>query len=413
MPVMRPRIRTGMSGPSLHPACGVAACACTTSIRLPALGGPAAGKPPVKCWQILTKEGTLPAPAVGLIGCGHIGRFHSRNIRAIARTETPGIAYAAVCDRQASRAHAFADLTGAPTVTTEARELFDAGVTAVYICTETAQHPALVLEAARRGLAVFCEKPLARTLPEVEAMVAAVNTAGVPNQVGLILRSSPVYTVLASMMQDPGLGPLLTAHLRDDQFFPIRGHYRSSWRGSFAKAGGGTLIEHSIHDVDLFRWLFGEVKRVRCHTRYTSGHGGVEDVALVTFQHDGGHQTSLTSVWHGVDERPSTRRLEVFFEGGWFATDHDFMGPIRYQLRTGPERELSAEEVFERYVAFAGLDAMEAGIARRGMLADYRFLEAVVEGRPAFPGFDIALAAHRIVDACYRSARLGVEVTLR
>src|SRR5690606_5373383 len=107
-----------------------------------------------------------------------------------------------------------------------------------------------------------------------------------------VLRSSPVYTVLHHLMQDAGLGPFLAAHLRDDQFFPVRGHYGSTWRGDVERAGGGTLLEHSIHDVDLFRWLFGEIEAVRCHTRITSGHPGIEDVALVTFQHAGGHQTS-------------------------------------------------------------------------------------------------------------------------
>lgn len=286
------------------------------------------------------------------------------------------------------------------------------GLNAVYICTETAEHPALVRAAAERGLAVFCEKPLAKTLDEVREMVTAVEDAGVVNQVGLILRYSPVYTVLKELISDPGLGPLLSAHLRDDQFFPIRGHYGSAWRGDYERSAGGTLIEHSIHDIDLFRWFFGEVEAVRCHTRYTSGHEKVEDVAMVTFQHEGGHQTTLTSVWHAIDERPSTRRFELFFEGGWFATDHDFVGPIRYQLRTGGEVEIGAEEVLARYGKLAGLDELELRLASRGMIEDYRFLQCVRAGEPAFPDFGVALNAHVLLDACYRSASEGREVKI-
>ncbi|GAB4328431.1 MAG: Gfo/Idh/MocA family oxidoreductase [Dehalococcoidia bacterium] len=350
---------------------------------------------------------------VGLIGCGFIGRFHSRNLNAIARSELLPVSYLAVADRVVERAESFAALTQSPVVTGDAHEvLANPSVNTVYICTETFEHPALVVAAAQRRLNIFCEKPLARTLDEVEQMVDAVERAGVVHQVGLILRTSPVYTVLKDLMGDSELGPFLTAHLRDDQFFPVRGHYASAWRGDAAKAGGGTLIEHSIHDIDLFRWLFGDIHTVRCHVRYTSGHAGVEDVALVTFQHAGGHQTSLSSIWHAVDERPSTRRLEVFFEGGWFATDSDFIGPIRYQHRAGPEQELSPDDVLERYRAIAGLDDSLFDLARRGMYADYRFLEAVAEGKPAFPDFRVALAAHRIIDACYRSARDGREVRL-
>jgi len=354
----------------------------------------------------------MPEPVVGFIGCGHIGRFHSRNVRGVLQRELLPGRYAAVCDREPGKAEAFAGITGAAVVEGAESLLARRDLTAVYVCTETSEHPALVHAALERGLAVFCEKPLARTLAEVEGMERHAREAGVANQVGLVLRSSPVFTVLAEMIRDPGLGPLLTAHLRDDQFFPDHGHYGSSWRNDFARAGGGTLIEHSIHDVDLFRWLFGEIEAVRCHTRVTSGHDRVEDVAVATFQHTGGHQTTLSSVWHQVDGRPSTRRLEVFFEGGWFATEHDFIGPIRYQLRSGPEMELAAGAVFDRYCGIQGLAGMEAEIARAGMYADLLFLRAVHEGTPAFPGFDVGLAAHRIVDACYRSAATGGEVAV-
>ncbi len=353
----------------------------------------------------------MPQPVVGLIGCGFIGRFHSRNLRGSLRSELVPGEYAALCDREVSRADAFAAITGVRTTTAEAADVFaKPGLNSVYICTETSEHPDLVVEAARRGLNVFCEKPLAKTLPEVQRMVDAVEAAGVVNQVGLVLRYSPVFTVLKDMMAAPDLGPLLTAHLRDDQFFPTRGHYASAWRGDFERAGGGTLIEHSIHDVDLFRWLFGDITAVRCHTRVTSGHDRVEDVAMATFQHEGGHQTSLSSVWHQLDERPSTRHLEVFFEGGYFATDHDFIGPIRYQLRTGAMQTLNEDEVFERYCGLASLEGEEANLARLGMYEDLSFLRCVHEGRPAFPDFRTALRAHEVVDACYRSAAEGREL---
>jgi len=356
----------------------------------------------------------VPIPVVGLIGCGHIGQFHSRNIRGSFRSELVPGEYAAVCDRELGRAESFAGITGAPVVSADPATIFQApGLNTVYICTETAEHPALVAEAARRGLHVFCEKPLAKTLDDVRSMVAAVEAAGVINQVGLVLRHSPVFTVMKDLMSDPSLGPLLTAHLRDDQFFPIRGSYASSWRGEFERAGGGTLIEHSIHDVDLFRWLFGDITAVRCHTRYTTAYAGIEDVALVTFQHAGGHQTTLSSVWHSCDDRPSTRRLEVFFDGGFFATDSDFIGPITVQGRSGAEHELGVDEVWERYQALAGLTDDEMALARRGSYEDYAFLRCVMEGRPAFPDFRTALAAHTVVDACYRSSSGAHEIQIK
>ncbi len=355
----------------------------------------------------------MPEPVIGLIGCGFIGRFHSRNLRLALRTELVPGEYPAVCDRVFGRAESFAGITGARVVAENAEQVFSTpGINAIYVCTETAEHPSLVQRAASLGLHVFCEKPLARTLDEVEMMVEAVESAGVTNQVGLVLRYSPIYTVLKEMISDPALGPFLTAHLRDDQYFPTTGQYGSQWRGDFERAGGGTLIEHSIHDVDLFQWLFGPVTSVRCRTRYSSGHDRVEDLALVTFEHEGGHTTTLSSIWHAIGDRPSTRRLEVFFEGGYFATDDDFIGPITVQLRSGEAREIPADEVLARYRQLASLTEAEMELATRGALEDFRFLEAVHQGRPSFPNFRTALSAHRVVDACYRSAQGSAEVSV-
>lgn len=352
----------------------------------------------------------MPSPIVGLIGCGTIGRFHSRNVRAVSRSELVPVRYAALADRLPERSAAFAEITGANAVS-GAREVMEhPGVNAVYVCAETSEHPALVAEAAARGLHVFCEKPLARTLDEARQMSETVEAAGIVHQVGLVLRTSPIYTVLRSMMEDEALGTLLTAHLRDDQFFPISGHYNSEWRSKFDKAGGGTLIEHSIHDIDLFRWLFGEVEAVRCHTRNIAGYDRIEDVALVTFQHEGGHATTLSSVWHNVSRRPSTRRIEVFFQRGWFALDDDFIGPIHRQLDDGPVETISAEDVVATYARLLNLSEAETGIATLGAFADYNFLRSVLDGRPAEPSFRTALRAHEIVDACYRSASDGVEI---
>ena len=87
-------------------------------------------------------------------------------------------------------------------------------------------------------------------------------------------------------------------------------------------------------------------------------------MALATFQHTGGHQTTLSSIWHSCDDRPSTRRLEVFFDGAWFATDHDFIGPIKWQGRSGAEQVIEADEVLERYQSIVGLTDDEMALAQ-------------------------------------------------
>jgi predicted dehydrogenase len=347
---------------------------------------------------------------IGLIGCGFIGRFHSTAIRDIIRRGLLDLRYAAVCDLDESRARSFAESTGAPLVTTDARELIASPeVDVVYICVPTAGHKPLVLDAAAHAKHVFCEKPLAATLTDVEEMLAAVEKAGVSGGVGLILRHSPILTVLKSLTEDSTLGRLMTIIFRDDQFFPIQGHYKSEWRKDLAIAGAGTLLEHSIHDVDVLRWFAGDVASVRGTIRNFAGHEGVEDLATAHLEFESGAQAQLISVWHNVLARPSSRRLEIFFEYGYFYVEHDFNGPITHQLRSEAAVILAEEEVRKRYLASIALDADAFGDALRYSLEDYFFLDAIANGRNPFPGFHVALEAHRIVDAVYRSARAGGE----
>ncbi|MEZ5559826.1 MAG: Gfo/Idh/MocA family oxidoreductase [Pseudomonadales bacterium] len=348
---------------------------------------------------------------VGLIGCGHIARFHARNIRDAQRQGRLDIDYHAVCDRDIGRAEAFAELGECAVVTERAEDVIEA-CDAIYVCTETAEHPQLVADIAAAGRHVFCEKPLAKTLAEAEAMTAAVIGAGVTHQVGLVLHFSPVFSVLAELMAEID-SPVLTAHLRDDQFFPVRGHYGSTWRGDVERAGGGTLLEHSIHDVDLMRRLFGEIVAVRCHTRSVAGITGIEDVALVTFQHEGGHQTTLTSVWHSIDSRQSSRHLEVFCQRARFETHNDYYGTLSLELDDQPAVTLSNDEILARFMSAQGLHPRDEDLRSLGGLSDRRFLEAASAGVAAVPSFEQALVAHRIVDACYRSAASGAEVLLR
>ena len=347
---------------------------------------------------------------VALIGCGFIGRFHSTAIRAIANRGLLDVEYVAVCDEHEERARSFATLTGAEP-TTDANAVLDSpDIDAVYICVPTAYHKDLVFRAAAAGKHIFCEKPLATNLADAEEMTAAVEAAGVKAGVGLVLRHSPIMNVLKQLMDDPTLGRLMAIVFRDDQFFPITGQYMSDWRKDRDIVGAGTLLEHSIHDVDLLHWFAGNVASVRGAVRNFAGYEGVEDLVLATMDFANGAQASLTSIWHSIIGRPSTRRLELFFEKGVFYVDHDYLGPIHMQLHALNAQTIAEEEVQRRYLEGLGLkgDVFE-GLLRYS-LEDYFFLKALCEGRQPEPGFRVALQAHRVVDAIYRSGAANGEL---
>jgi predicted dehydrogenase len=356
-------------------------------------------------------------PHVGLIGAGNIGRFHARGLHGITRLGIVDARYVMVCDRVPERAEEFARIAGLEHWTSDPDELIGSpDVNAVYVCTPTGEHPALVARAASAGKHVFCEKPLARTLEDARQMHTTVRDAGVRHQVGLVLRHSPIFTVLKELMSDPKLGKLMTVIFRDDQFFPIQGHYRSTWRKDFAVTGGGTLIEHSIHDLDLLTWLASDVESLRAETRNFAGHEGVEDLASVTMRFQGGATGQLISIWHNILGRPSTRRLEFFFENGYFVVDRDFFGDIHYETyATSEPAVLRDAEVRRRYLELIGLPAGDGPYAEalgKYSLEDYWFLRSLIEERDPFPGFDVGVRAHELVDAVYRSASEGgAEVT--
>jgi predicted dehydrogenase len=255
------------------------------------------------------------------------------------------------------------------------------------------------------GKALFCEKPIDRDLAAATELVEAVAGSGAPSQCGLVLRSAPVFLALRALVESGTLGDPMAAVFRDDQFFPIRGHYASQWRGDVAQSGGGCLIEHSIHDVDILRFCFGEVDRVSARTANHAGHEGVEDLAAVTLSFASGFEAQLTSVWHDIMTRGSTRRIEVFCREGMISLSNEFRGPLRIQTSEGIEvRECPSPA----WVDDLPLDNDETGIVLRAYVeADRGFIDAVAAGRTPEPGLDVALVAHRLVDAAYRSAAHG------
>ncbi len=168
-------------------------------------------------------------------------------------------------------------------------------------------------------------------------MAMATAAAGTPSQVGLVLRFAPAYAALADLVTGGSLGRPLAAVLRDDQYWPIQGQYGSTWRGDVALAGGGTLLEHSIHDLDVLRWVLGDVASVSGRTVELGAHPGVEDVAVATLVFASGAVATLTSVWHQVLTRPSNRWLEVLCEEGVVHVVREWAGPLTVTTSRGTE----------------------------------------------------------------------------
>ena len=319
---------------------------------------------------------------VGFLGAGLIATYHSKSLR---RSGAP-VMRAGVFDPDRDRAEEFARASGHFACDSEA-EVLDS-CDAVYVCTWTSEHVRLVTEAVRRGIHVFCEKPLAVDLTGAEQLARLVDEAGIVHQVGLVLRRSPAFRLARSLVCDSEAGEVFSAVFRDDQFIPIQGHYGSSWRADRSKAGAGTLLEHSIHDVDLLRWLIGDIESVCAFTANRHEIDGIEDVAVATLRFRNGALGTLTSVWHDNLARPSLRRVEIFCRNRHVVVDgDDWFGPVSWTNSDGSGGHVGAGELTQTQ------DNPDAG-----------FIQAIIDGGSASPGFDVALRAHQVVDAMYRSA---------
>ncbi len=350
---------------------------------------------------------------VGLIGSGVIGATHSVVLQQIGRVLGAKVQLVAVAEPLAQRRALFADLYGYRQLYADGQDLIaNADINTVFVCTPTRYHAELVHAAAERGLHIFCEKPLAMDYREGTAMVRAVAGTGVKTQIGLVLRFSAVYAVIESLLRDPACGRPLAVVFRDDQCFPIRGLHDSAWRADRSVTAGGTLIEHGVHDLDVLTWLFGPVARLRAWEQNRAGHAGIEDYMAVELEFVSGLRGQLVNVWHNMVQRPSNRRLEIFCDNAFIASEADMSGDITYQFADGPERLLPASEVLRRFVSMQanvpeGLDDCY-GVSY--LVQDLAFVDALLTDRPAAPDIRAGLEVQRLAAAVYHAARNGAEV---
>ncbi len=324
---------------------------------------------------------------VGFLGAGFISAMHTWQLSKA----TVDHKIVAVSDPDTARAAAWADTYDA--IACPEDELLGM-VDAVFITSWTAAHEELVAKAAAAGVAIFCEKPLAFDAAAATRMADTVEQAGVINQVGLVLRTSPAFSVVKHLIADPRAGKTLAVVFRDDQFIPNQGHYASNWRMDSALAGRGTLLEHSIHDVDYLQWMLGPVAAVSATTREHHGYDRIDDLTAARLEFESGAIVQLTSIWHDILERGSLRHVEVFCDNLYVKLEGDRTGPVRWQFTGEPEQSV------ERKGTINFLDEVDALLPS----LEQNFLEAVRDSKPAFPVFRDAIPAHQIVDALYESA---------
>ena len=356
---------------------------------------------------------------VALIGTGFIGQVHSKMLRLIADRTGGSVRVGCVYDRSRGAAEKLAEKwPGAKTAASLDEVIGDPLIDAVYICTPTATHREICLAAAGAGKHVFCEKPLAMRSAEAAEMQAAVERAGVIAQVGLVMRFAPSYTVLRELVNDRAAGKILAVTMRDDQEFPIRGAHPSLWRNDPTLTAGGALAEHSVHDLDMFTWIFGPIARLYCTARFLNGAPGIEDIGLMQMEFAAGFHGQLTSIWHGVSQRASNRRMEVLCENLMLAIDDDVGESIYLHRGSGPAERMEKAEMMRRFEDIILRERPYLAPVRDlselpYALEDASFLAALRGETEPDPPLAAGVAVQRLVEAAYESSRTRLPLNLK
>lgn len=231
---------------------------------------------------------------VGLIGAGSISRAH---IEAYQRFPDV-VRLEAVCDVDEAAARAAAEQTGAKAVYTDPETMLEAAaIDAVDICTPHDLHAPIAIAAATAGKHVLLEKPMACSMEECRAIVAAAEQAGVTLMIAQHFRYLPAYRGLKQLVESGDLGRVWAGRI--DEFLPTsidrRPRADAHWYNDGKRAGGGVVTTQSTHHIDLFRYLFGDVERVSAFswTDHPAYSNGAEDSALATLEFENGMKVQL------------------------------------------------------------------------------------------------------------------------
>jgi myo-inositol 2-dehydrogenase / D-chiro-inositol 1-dehydrogenase len=244
---------------------------------------------------------------LAVIGTGRMGSVHVRNIVR----HIPEANLAAVCDIRLEVAQAVADECGVQRVVRDYHELLDDRIIeAILIASSTPTHAFIIRDTAAAGKHIFCEKPLALDLGDIDAALAAVERAGVKLQVGFNRRFDKSFQRVHDIVASGEIGrPCILRITNRDPDFPAM---------EFLRASGGIFLDLAIHDFDMVRYQVGEVEEV-----YAIGNVLINpelnefndvDTDIVTLKFNNGAVGAIDNsrkAVYGYDQR-----LEVFCSNG-------------------------------------------------------------------------------------------------
>ena len=314
----------------------------------------------------------------------------------------------AVCDEQPDRLAEVAGKYGA-----RAHDQFGAilaadDIDAVYIATPTQLHRDHAIAAAQAGKHVLCEKPLARTVGECEEIIAACSEAGVKLGVNFMMRFHACHVRLKEMVETGELGtPVFGRAELTCWYPPIPGAFRQDP----ALGGGGSLADMGNHCIDVLEMFFGRTTEVFACTANLVQEYASEDTAVSLLRFENGAMGAVDALFNVPDDA-ARNALEVYGSKGSIVSfgtiGQDSSGALRAVLEEG-EKAYDAAQVREGPTPEQTIEPEPANIYQAHLEA---FSQAIVDDTPPpVPGED-GLWNHRVIEACYESAKSAKSVVV-
>jgi predicted dehydrogenase len=347
---------------------------------------------------------------VGVVGTGSWARVaHIPGFQACL-----GVEVHAVCSRSQERGEEVARTFGIPRVFTTIQNMLSAGeLDLVSIVTPDDCHFAEASAAIAAGRHVLCEKPLARTVAEAEALAEAARSAGVLTKVGFTLRYAPAVIRLGELVRGGAIGTpyLMELFLQNGQFLnPTTPHH---WKMTREHAGGGAVVEYGIHAFDLARSLFGDVARVCAEGRtfvpqrpLPTGSGtaevDVDDSCVWLMEFANGAHGVAHAGWT-IAGRPPGLELRVFGSRGALACvlSEDLPGCESLSFANAAEQRFEPVEIPARLQS--PLPTTENWPLRFHQNLIGHFVDEIRAGASRAPTFEDGVAAQRLLEAAHVS----------
>ncbi|NGO46910.1 Gfo/Idh/MocA family protein [Streptomyces ureilyticus] len=381
-------------------------------------------------------EAAKPALGVGMVGYAFMGAAHSQGWRTVGRVfdlpRRPVLA--AVCGRDGQAVRAAADRLGWAAAETDWRALITRDdVDIVDICTPGDSHAEIALAALAAGKHVLCEKPLANTVEEAEAMTEAAEAAAARGQVAMVgfnYRRVPATSLARKMVAEGRLGALRHVRVTYLQDWLVDPQFPLTWRLRKETAGSGALGDLGAHIVDLAQYLVGEpvvgvsaltetfVRERPLPSGPTSGLSAVsangvgqvtvDDAAVFTGRFASGALASFEATRYATG-RKNALRIELNGEHGSLAFDLERLNELEYHDHREPGthagfRRILVTEPDHPYMEAWWPPGHGLGYEHTFIHQARDLVNAIAEGRAPVPSFADGLQVQRVLAAVEESA---------